>query len=99
MVRFNTLLAPTPTLLRPLPQLAFENVGAGMPLDGFMVQFNKNSLGLAPGSQVIPVAGGVVAPGAAAAASLPVVQNASLLAAGPASPVLQVRRWAGSVGG
>ena len=37
----------------PLPsvQLAITNVSAGAPLDGFMIQFNKNSLGLAPTSQ------------------------------------------------
>jgi hypothetical protein len=32
-------------------QLSITNVSAGAPLDGFMIQFNKNSLGLAPTSQ------------------------------------------------
>lgn len=31
--------------------MAITNVSAGVPLDGWMIQFNKNALGLAPTSQ------------------------------------------------
>lgn len=35
----------------PLAQMAITNVSAGVPLDGWMIQFNKNALGLAPAAQ------------------------------------------------
>lgn len=49
---------PWPSLLTLPPllaQLSVSNVSAGVPLDGFMIQFNKNALGLAPTSQVVPL--------------------------------------------
>lgn len=39
-------------------QLRVENVSAGQPLDGFMIQLNKNSLGLVPQTQTIAVGQG-----------------------------------------
>ncbi|KAL6772025.1 AP1B1 [Auxenochlorella protothecoides x Auxenochlorella symbiontica] len=68
-------------------QLHLENAGAGVPLDGFMIQLNKNGWGLVPQSQTIPVP--QLAPGASASARVPLVQNPA--SATPAlTPALQV---------
>ncbi|RMZ52638.1 hypothetical protein APUTEX25_000757 [Auxenochlorella protothecoides] len=68
-------------------QLHLENAGAGVPLDGFMIQLNKNGWGLVPQSQTIPVPR--LAPGASASARVPLVQNPA--SATPAlTPALQV---------
>ena len=68
--------------------LEFENVSAGVPLDGLMIQLNKNFAGIAPANQVVPVA--PIAPGTTAVASIPLTQNAALVAPPPATPTLQV---------
>ena len=67
-------------------QLAFTN-STQQPLDGFMIQFNKNSFGLTPSTQALAV--GTVAPGQTAHTSLPLNQTQGLH--NPAiNPVLQV---------
>ena len=65
----------------------FQN-GTDGPLDNFMIQFNKNSFGLAPGSQNVPVP--QLGPGSSQTAVLPLVQNPALVSPTAASPVLQV---------
>ncbi len=54
-----------------------------------MIQFNKNSFGLAPGTQNVPVP--QLAPGTSQTAVLPLVQNPTLVSPTAASAVLQVR--------
>lgn len=54
-----------------------------------MIQFNKNSFGLAPGTQNVPVP--QLPPGASQTAVLPLVQNPTLVSPTAASAVLQVR--------
>jgi hypothetical protein len=71
--------------------LSFTNTSA-TPVDGLMVQFNNNVFGLVPSNQVVPVP--QLAPGATAAASVPVAFNAAKQAPAPANPKLQVRRAA-----
>ena len=68
-------------------KLHFHNGSQG-PLDQFMVQFNKNSFGLAPATQNIPVA--QVAPGSSQTAVLPLTLNASMLSPAAVSSTLQV---------
>ena len=68
--------------------MEFENVSAGVTLDGFMIQFNKNIFGLAPANQVIPVS--PIAPGATCAVTVPLTQNANLVSPAPATGTLQV---------
>ena len=68
-------------------KLQFHN-GTQGPLDNFMIQFNKNSFGLAPGSQNVPVP--QLAPGSTQTAVLQLVQNPALLSPTAASAVLQV---------
>ena len=68
-------------------QLRFQNETA-QPLDGFMIQFNKNTFGLAPANQVVPV--GVVGPRSSGTASVPLVQNPAMVSPAQASPALQV---------
>lgn len=41
-----------------LPQLSLANISAGVPLDGFMIQLNRNALGLAPASQHVALGPG-----------------------------------------
>ena len=65
----------------------FQNSTEG-PLDNFMIQFNKNSFGLAPGSQNVPVP--QLAPGSSQTAVLPLVQNPALVSPTAASALLQV---------
>ena len=60
------------------PQLAVSNVSAGVPLDGFMIQLNKNALGLAPADQHIALA--PVLPGATALAQVAMVQSSDAAA-------------------
>lgn len=69
-------------------RLAFSNGTAG-PLDGFMIQLNRNSFGLAPAAQAVPL--GPLPPGASATADVPLAQSAALLAPGPATALLQAR--------
>lgn len=59
-------------------QLSVTNVSAGVPLDGFMIQLNKNSLGLAPASQAVAI--DPVLPGATAFASVPMTQAPAMQA-------------------
>ena len=68
-------------------RLAFSN-GAGQALDGFMIQFNRNSFGLAPATQAVPLSS--LPPGGSATVDVPLAQNAALLAPGAASALLQV---------
>jgi AP-1 complex subunit beta-1 len=68
--------------------LRFENSGAGVSVDGLMIQFNKNTFGLAPGSQIIPI--GAIPPNSTADAVVPIVQNAALVSPAPASLTLQL---------
>ncbi|KAL4516056.1 hypothetical protein Ndes2526B_g00766 [Nannochloris sp. 'desiccata'] len=70
-----TRTSPTSSIIY---QMEFENVSAGVTLDGFMIQFNKNIFGLAPSNQAIPVA--PIAPGATCAVAVPITQNPSLVA-------------------
>jgi AP-1 complex subunit beta-1 len=65
-------------------QMEFENVSSGITLDGFMIQFNKNTFGIAPVNQVIPIAT-PIAPGATCSVSVPLTQTASLVAPPPAT--------------
>ncbi|KAL3140598.1 hypothetical protein ABBQ32_005169 [Trebouxia sp. C0010 RCD-2024] len=65
----------------------FHN-GTQGPLDNFMIQFNKNSFGLAPGSQNVPVP--QLGPGISHSAVLPLVQNPALVSPTAASSLLQV---------
>lgn len=53
-----------------------------------MIQFNKNSFGLAPGTQNVPVP--QLAPGSTQTAVLPLVQNPALVSPTAASSLLQV---------
>lgn len=69
-------------------QLHLTNGSSG-PLDGFMVQVNSNSAGLAPVDQVVAV--GTLAPGGSGSAQVVMAHNAAKQAAGPFSPKLQVR--------
>lgn len=62
--------------------------GSAGPLDGFMVQVNSNSAGLAPVDQVVAV--GTLAPGGSGSAQVVMAHNAAKQAAGPFSPKLQV---------
>ena len=57
------------------------------PVDGFMIQFNKNALGLAPGATAVPL--GTVPPGGSADASVPVPLSAAQVPPGAAPNVLQ----------
>ena len=80
-------LSPNPSMLPAVYKLHFHNGGQG-PLDQFMVQFNKNTFGLAPATQNIPVA--QVAPGASQTAALPLTLSASMLSPAAVSSTLQV---------
>eukprot|EP00877_Chromochloris_zofingiensis_P012411 jgi/Chrzof1/7423/Cz02g23050.t1 len=62
--------------------------GSSGPVDGFMVQVNSNSFGLAPANQVVAV--GSIPPGGKASAQVPMVHNPAKLATGPATSKLQV---------
>ena len=84
---------PAPNALRlprgpppPCLQLSVSNLG-GSPLDGFMIQLNKNALGLAPASQHVALP--PVAPGATAAARVP-MSDAPHLRAPEQGGLLQV---------
>lgn len=68
-------------------RMHFQN-GTQGPLDNFMIQFNKNSFGLAPGSQNVPVP--QLGPGSSQTAVLPLVQNPALVSPTAASSLLQV---------
>lgn len=78
----------TAALMSAVYKLHFQN-GTQGPLDNFMIQFNKNSFGLAPGTQNVPVP--QLAPGSSQTAVLPLVQNPALVSPTAASAVLQVR--------
>lgn len=67
-------------------ELSFRNA-TQQPLDGLMIQFNKNSFGLAPAGalQVPPIA-----PGASQRTSLPISVDPQAATPAPAKPVLQV---------
>lgn len=68
-------------------KLAFHN-GTGAPMDGFMIQFNKNGFGLAPANQSVPV--GSIEPGATGQASVPLSQTQAMQSPAALSPALQV---------
>ena len=72
-------------MCRAVYQLAFTN-GTQQPLDGFMIQFNKNSFGLAPSTQTLAV--GTIAPGQTGRTSLGLTQTPAM-AAPTFSPMLQ----------
>ena len=74
-------------------RLAFSN-GAGQPLDGLMIQFNRNSFGLAPAAQAVPL--GALPPGGSATVDVSLAQNAALLAPGATTALLQVHPITGS---
>lgn len=61
--------------------------GGGVLLDGFMIQFNKNSFGLAPADQNVPVQ--PIAPRTTGRASVQITQDPSMLSPTAATPVLQ----------
>ena len=71
-------------------QLRFENIHATSSIDGFMIQFNKNTFALAPENQVIATSS--IAAGERADVKVPVVVNPSLSApaGAPVSSTLQV---------
>jgi AP-1 complex subunit beta-1 len=70
-----------------LYDLTFENQGT-VPLDGFMIQFNKNTFGLAAGS---PLQLPPIAPGSSAHTELPMISLQNLPPPGtPLSNTLQV---------
>lgn len=71
-------------------ELLFQNASA-QSLDGFMIQFNKNSFGFSPASQVIPLS--PLAPGSTQTTLLPVTQSSNMLASGAATSLLQVCIW------
>ena len=77
----------------PVYKLAFHN-GTPGPLDGFMIQFNKNALGLAPTSQAVQLQtnppGTPLMPGQSAPASLPLAISPGMVAPGRATALLQV---------
>lgn len=73
-------------------QLHLTNGSSGA-LDGFMVQVNSNSAGLAPVDQVVAV--GTLSPGGSGSAQVVMAHNAAKQAVGPFSPKLQVR-WGGT---
>lgn len=73
--------------VQPHYAMAFANA-TGQSLDGFMIQLNKNTFGLAPASQNIPLPGPIAA-GATVNALVPLVQTPTM-ASGAISPVLQV---------
>ncbi|CAM8879874.1 unnamed protein product [Rhodiola kirilowii] len=64
----------------------FEN-NSPVPLDGFMIQFNKNTFGLAGASGTIPIP--VLQPGMSASTLVPMVMFQNLLP-GPPTTLLQV---------
>ena len=74
-------------LLRAVLRLAFSN-SSGAALDGVMIQFNRNSFGLAPAAQAVPL--GPLPPGASATVDVALAQSAALVAPGPATALLQV---------
>lgn len=67
--------------------MAFTNT-TGQPLDGFMIQLNKNTFGLAPVHQNIPLQGPIPA-GGSVNTMVPLVQNPNM-GSGAVSPILQV---------
>ena len=69
-------------------KLHFHN-GTQGPLDNFMIQFNKNTFGLAPSTQNVPLQ--QLVPGSTQTAFLPLVQNPALVSPAAASAVLQVK--------
>jgi hypothetical protein len=68
-------------------RLSVHNASAA-PVDGWMIQFNKNSFGITPASQAIPL--GPIPAGATGAADVPLVTSQNLLSPAAASPALQV---------
>lgn len=61
----------------PTYTMTFENVSAAQPLDGFMIQLNKNTFGLSPADQVIALSPHApIAQGQRATAIVPLVANA-----------------------
>ena len=74
-------------LLRAVLRLAFSN-SSGAAVDGVMIQFNRNSFGLAPAVQAVPL--GPLPPGASATVDVALAQSAALVTPGPATALLQV---------
>lgn len=74
---------------RTVYQLHLSNGSAGL-LDGFMLQVNSNSAGIAPADQVVAV--GTLPPGGSGSAQVAMAHNPAKLAAGPFSPRVQVGR-------
>lgn len=68
--------------------LELENASAGVALDGFMIQLNKNFAGFAPANQVIAVP--PIAPGTTASVAVALTQSAALVSPPPATAALQV---------
>ncbi|PSC67715.1 beta-adaptin C [Micractinium conductrix] len=68
-------------------ELAVTNAAVGAPLDGLMIQFNKNSLGLAPANQAVAMQ--PVLPGTTESARVPMV-HAPQMAAPEQGTLLQV---------
>lgn len=69
--------------------LHLSNGSAG-PLDGFMLQVNSNSAGIAPADQVVAV--GTLPPGGSGSTQVVMAHNPAKLAAGPFNPRVQVCR-------
>lgn len=83
----HPLVPDSPGVCVAVYSMHFHN-GTGGPLDNFMIQFNKNSFGLAPGSQNVPVP--QLGPGSSHSAVLPLVQSPALVSPTAASSLLQV---------
>lgn len=70
-------------------KLCLENISTNASLSGFMIQINKNALGLAPVNQNIQIS--TLAPGAVSGeVAVPLVQDATKVSAPPANDLLQV---------
>uniref|UniRef100_A0A061R808 Beta-adaptin-like protein n=1 Tax=Tetraselmis sp. GSL018 TaxID=582737 RepID=A0A061R808_9CHLO len=76
-------------------QLSFHNT-TGSQISGLMIQFNKNSFGLAPASQTLQV--GPIAPGTTANTEHPLTANPAAAAQGPVKSLLQVAVKTNEVG-
>lgn len=76
-----------PPTLQALYSLSITNASP-TPVDGFMLQTNKNSFGLAPVNPVLPM--GAIAPGATCSVLLPMTVDPAKLLPGAISTALQV---------
>jgi AP-1 complex subunit beta-1 len=70
-------------------KLSLENISTNASLSGFMIQINKNALGLTPANQNIQIT--TLAPGTVSGEiAVPLIQDATKVSAPPANDLLQV---------